>query len=87
MPNVSLLCALPAPEVSEKPMNELLLMGVVFFLIGLAALGGAVASLVGANRRRAQWQPADGTVVKLVFTTRTMQAPVVAFSSPGAVPI
>lgn len=63
-------------------MNELLLLGVVFFLIGIATLGGGVVSLVSANRRRTEWRAADGTVVKLVYTTRSMQAPVVAFSSP-----
>jgi len=63
-------------------MNELLILGVLFFGIGFATLGGGVVALVRANRRRAEWLPAEGTVVKMVYTTRTMQAPVVAFSSP-----
>lgn len=63
-------------------MNELLILGLVFFFIGIASLGGGVVALVSANRRRSQWLMADGTVVKMVHTTRTMQAPVVAFTSP-----
>lgn len=63
-------------------MNELLILGMVFFLIGIASLGGAVVALVRANQRRSSWLTAQGTVVKMVQTTRTMQAPVVAFTSP-----
>lgn len=63
-------------------MNELLILGLVFFLLGVGCLGGGVVAFVRVRHRRSSWLLAQGTVVKLVRTTGSMQAPVVAFTSP-----
>lgn len=61
----------------------MLVGGLLFLLVGGAMVVGAVVSAIRQAQRRALMHRAQGTVVRMVYTMRNMQAPVVAFSGPG----
>ncbi len=61
----------------------MLAAGLLFIVLGGALVIGAIVSAIRQSQQRGRLHRAQGTVVRMVYTMRNMQAPVVAFTGPN----